>query len=331
MTIGVPHGQPNLGRLETLDVRSVWPHEAHSFTPWLQANSDVLSEVLGMDLVLSHAEHPVGGFSLDLIGMDEATGETVIIENQLETTDHPHLGQLLTYAGGTDPVNIVWVATRFREEHRAALDWLNARTDEETRFFGLEVSAVRIGNSVPAPHLNLVVQPNDWGKQVRSSTHEGSVSARGMAYRDFWTLFLDRVRVERPGWTNAQKGSKENWQGLPSGVSTIALNCTFSRGQLCSEVYFQDPDPAVNDARFTRAVALREELEAAFGGTLPFEALAGRKGCRIKAYRDGDVERTDEWDSYVDWFIASQTSLRKAFDAIGGFNALDAHNAEGRL
>ncbi|WP_201749735.1 hypothetical protein [Micromonospora sicca] len=154
-SVDVTASLPTLGKLEAVDVREVWKHEAHTFTPWLLANADVLGEVLDMDLALSAAEHPVGGFSLDLIGVDEATNETVIIENQLARTDHGHLGQLLTYAGGTDPVNVVWIATEFREEHRAALDWLNARPDENTRFFGIEIRAVRIGKSIAAPLMRL--------------------------------------------------------------------------------------------------------------------------------------------------------------------------------
>ncbi len=150
--------------------RDVWPHEAHSFTPWLLNNVDVLSDLLGMDLALEVAEHPVGGFSLDLMGRDETTGEVVIVENQLETSDHGHLGQILTYAAGTDPTTIVWVAASFRAEHRAAIDWLNARTDENTRFFGVELGVVRIGQSDPAPSFRLVAQPNDWEKTVRAAT-----------------------------------------------------------------------------------------------------------------------------------------------------------------
>lgn len=116
-----------LGRLEPVDPRDVWPSEAHDFTPWLLANAQALSEAVGMDLDLEAAEHPIGGFSLDLIGVDTATGGRVIVENQLEASDHSHLGQILTYAGGTQPENVLWLATSFREEHRAALEWLNER------------------------------------------------------------------------------------------------------------------------------------------------------------------------------------------------------------
>src|SRR5689334_7361750 len=152
----------DLGRVTSVPVREVWPHEAHDFTRWMLANADVLSDVLGIDLELTHNEHRVGDFSLDLLGVDRVTGERVIVENQLEQSDHGHLGQILTYAGGTDPTTIVWCAPSFRDEHRAAIDWINERTDENTRFFAVEVAAVKIDESRPAPMFKLVAQPNDW-------------------------------------------------------------------------------------------------------------------------------------------------------------------------
>ncbi|MGH3563520.1 MAG: hypothetical protein ACRDTN_17470 [Mycobacterium sp.] len=132
------HPGAQLGRLTTVTPRDVWVHEAHDFTPWLLQNVDVLSDLLGMDLVLDVAEQPVGEFSLDLMGRDLSNGSVVIVENQLEQSDHGHLGQILTYAAGTDPTTIVWINTGFRAEHRAALDWLNEHTDPRTRFFGVE-------------------------------------------------------------------------------------------------------------------------------------------------------------------------------------------------
>lgn len=165
MTMNAPLPEKaTMGRLEPVALREVWAHEALAFTPWLLANADVLGEVLDMDLEIMAAEHPVGGFALDLIATDLRSNERVIIENQIETTDHLHLGQLLTYAGGTDPANIVWIAAAFRDEHRAALDWLNLRTDPDTRFFGVEISAVRIGDSPPAPLFQVVAKPNDWAR-----------------------------------------------------------------------------------------------------------------------------------------------------------------------
>jgi hypothetical protein len=310
---------PTLGRLDAVDVRGIWKHEAHSFTPWLLTNAEVLGEVLGMELTLSAAEHPVGGFSLDLIGVDETTGEKVIIENQLERTDHSHLGQLLTYAGGTDPVNVVWIAASFREEHRAALDWLNTRTDEHTRFFGIEIAAVRIGESVPAPLLRLVAQPNDWGKQVKSIAQaDAAASNRNLAYQEFWGRFLEALRNRDLHWTASAKGRPENWLPLRAGVSDVAYVCTFGKAGLASEMFFQHRDPAVNDARFAAA---RTKLEPAYPG-LSFEPLAGRKGCRIAEYHAGDIADRDRWNEYIDWFIDAQLRLRQAVAEVGGMSAL---------
>ncbi|MEU6208053.1 DUF4268 domain-containing protein [Micromonospora musae] len=319
MTAVEAEALPQLGTLDAVDIRTVWKHEAHTFTPWLLANAEVLGEALGMQLSLSAAEHPVGGFSLDLMGVDEATNETVIIENQLERTDHSHLGQLLTYAGGTDPVNVVWIATSFREEHRSALDWLNNRTDENTRFFGIEISAVRIGTSLPAPLMRLVVQPNDWGKKVKSLAQaDATMSSKSLAYQGFWSKFLDVVRGRGLQWTTSVKGLPQNWQSLPSGMSGVSFACTFGRLGLGSEIFFQDPDTAVNDQRFAAA---RAKLEPSYPA-LSFEPLAARKGCRIAEYRTGEITDTDDWDEYVEWFIAAQLRLRQAVSDAGGLSAL---------
>lgn len=126
----------NLGQLKTLPLRSAWSNEATNFTPWLADHLELLDEVLGTDLELQDREATVGSFSLDLLAKDLGTGRLVIIENQLDTTDHDHLGKVLTYAAGFDAGTIVWVAESFRDEHRQALDWLNQRTDSDTHFFG---------------------------------------------------------------------------------------------------------------------------------------------------------------------------------------------------
>ena len=204
-----------LSRLAAVPVRDIWKHEAHDFTLWLLENAEVLGEALGMDLELTEAERRVGGFALDLIGTDLATNTVVIVENQLEQTDHSHLGQLLTYAGGTDPSTIVWCAPAFREEHRAALDWLNEHTDEETRFFGVEIAAVRIDESRPAPLFRVVAKPNDWTKQVHTERAAVTLSPKSLAYQEFWNELLTRIRAEHPSWTRSTAGSAQSWITLP--------------------------------------------------------------------------------------------------------------------
>ena len=307
-----------LGRLERLSARQAWPHEAQDFTPWLLANADALGEVLGMDLELSAAEHGVGDFSLDLIGVDVATDERVIVENQLAKSDHSHLGQLLTYAGGTDAVNIVWIADGFRSEHRAALDWLNERTDERTRFFAVEVSAVRIGGSALAPLFEVVVQPNDWQKEVRSTAQATPRTPRQETYRRFWGLFLEALHGAAPGWTNTRTPLAQNWMNLPAGSSVAHYAMVFAKEGLRVENYFSSNIREVNEANFERFEERRAAFEAAFGAPLEWDRLDGKKACRISFSTPGDLSDEQAWGQYVEWFVANVLRLRNAVEELGG-------------
>lgn len=313
-----------LGKLQRLSAREAWEHEAIHFTPWLLENASVLGEVLGMDLELKHAEHSVGNFSLDLIGTDLATGETVIVENQLEKSDHNHLGQLLTYASGTDAATVVWVADAFRAEHRAALDWLNERTDERTRFFGVEVSAIRIDDSALAPLLELVATPNDWQKEVRSQAAAAGLSPRQASYREFWGIFLDLLQQQHPGWTNTRKPSPQSWMNLPAGVSVANYAVASGRDQLRVEIYFSSRSAEINEGNFNALLKHKDQLETAFGDPLLWDPLEGRKACRVSFSRAGDIMDQQEWPEYAQWFVDTVNRLRGAVQSLGGLPKLFA-------
>jgi hypothetical protein len=173
--------KPDLGSLIVVDPKEVWSHEAQVFTPWLLNNPQVLEDLLGMELELEVAEHPVGDFSLDLRGRDLSDNSVIIVENQLSQSDHGHLGQILTYAGGTSPSTIVWITTGFRPEHRAALDWLNEHTDPDTRFFGVEIEVVQIAGSPPRPELQARCRAERLGEACqgrhRRRSEDGAVPA----------------------------------------------------------------------------------------------------------------------------------------------------------
>jgi len=307
-----------IGQLRKLKPREAWSHEALEFTPWLLANANVLGEILNMDLDLKEAEHSVGGFSLDLIGEDLNTREIVIIENQLEVSDHTHLGQILTYAGGTNAVNIVWIAESFRSEHRAALDWLNERTDENTRFFAVEIGAVQIGNSPLAPLFTVVVEPNDWQKTVRSSTSVSIRSETGEKYREFWAIFLTELHSKFPHWTNTRTPLAQNWMNLPAGTSTANYSVVATRSVNRVELYFSSSDEDQNLANFRSVLALKESLEKSFGKPLDWDELQGRKACRISYSIEADINDRDNWESSVQWLVKNVGDLRSAIESHGG-------------
>lgn len=307
-----------LSRIERLNLRTVWPHEAHSLTPWLLENAEVLADVLGIDLELTSAEHGVGSFSLDLIGRDLTNDCVLIVENQLTPTDHDHLGKLITYTAGTDAQTVVWLAPSFREEHREALELLNNLGGEQVRFFGVELSVIRIGGSPPAPLLELRVEPNDWHAQL-SAVARGVSQGRGKPalYVEFWSRFLERVKQERPTWTRAKKPGSSSW---------FAMACPFKGGpyyafsfaqggKIRSELYIDYPDGNAVASLYSSLLARRELIDTVYGSLLSWEELPDRRASRIADYAEGDVVDTESHDRYIDWFFDSGHRLRQAINA----------------
>lgn len=312
---------PVLSRLAPVAVRDIWTHEAHAFTPWLLANQEHLAEALGIELELTGSEHAVGGFKLDLIGHDITHQGVLIVENQLEATDHSHLGQLMTYVAGTDAATVVWIATEFREEHREAIDWLNRRTDEDVRFFGVVVEAVQIDDSRPAPLLTVIAKPNDWQKRVHASaTRSTSGGAKWDAYAEFWQRYLDRVRAEHPAWTRSADGPRgDNWFQTISPVPGSYIAASFAQGRrLRHELYIDNGNAESNAATLASLEERRGQLEHQYGRPLTFEPLLGRRACRVAEYRaDADILALDRHDEYLDWFIDAGVRLRRALVAAG--------------
>ena len=229
----------NLGRLERVELRDIWLSEASDFTPWLaqKENLDILGQTLGIVLELEALERPVGPFRADILCKDIGTDRWVLIENQLERTDHNHLGQLLTYASGLEAVTIVWIAALFTEEHRSTLDWLNRITDESFRFFGLEVELWRIGDSPPAPKFNVVSKPNDWSQSVARGARaidDADLSDTRIMQRAYWTAF-DRVLAALGGPVSGGKAGHPSTmrpygaQGASSAASFASARAVRAR------------------------------------------------------------------------------------------------------
>ncbi|MEO7643004.1 MAG: DUF4268 domain-containing protein, partial [Ramlibacter sp.] len=190
----------NLSRLVRVPLREAWKHEAGDFTPWLaeEDNLNTLREALGLaDLELVAIEHWVGEFKLDILCTDGT--DQVIIENQLEKTNHSHLGQILTYAAGIDAKKVIWVAEKFRPEHVAALEFLNQHTIEDLSFFAVEVEVWRIDDSALAPKFEVVARPNEWTKTGREQAR-AAVTATPTKQRQqkLWIALVDRLAKQAP-------------------------------------------------------------------------------------------------------------------------------------
>ncbi|MBI3751481.1 MAG: DUF4268 domain-containing protein [Chloroflexi bacterium] len=277
---------PKLGRLQRVDAKDVWKHEAHDFTPWLHTNIGLLGEALGFDIEATASEVAVGDFAVDIVGKTVPDGRIVVVENQLAPTDHGHLGQVLTYASGLDAAIVVWLSPRFRDEHRRALDWLNEHTTEGIDFFGVELELLRIDDSDPAPHLKLVAQPNEWAKTARG-TSGAQPTGRGLTYQRFFEAVLAEFKRLRPGLTSVSRVVPGNYIGMAVGRTGFSLSWVFgTQGRFRVELYVDTGTRDENKAFFDALYAQRETLEGVLGGGLVWERLDTKRACRVYVQRD---------------------------------------------
>ncbi|MDB5591979.1 hypothetical protein [Enterovirga sp.] len=276
-----------IGRLLPIEPRTVWRHEALDFTPWLAGQLDRLGEAINEDLELLGSEQAVGPFSADIVARNKR-GETVLIENQLEKTDHSHLGQLMTYLAGLEAKTIIWVSTRFQAEHVSAMQWLNDHTPPDFRFFAVELRVVRIGDSPVAPIFDVVVRPNDFERDLKLRKAEAEATSDSR-HRDFWALYMQRHPGDEAIGMKVSKGTNQ-WLRVAGNVTVgtwLAKGCgVYVRGQASV------PIAAVVE----QLAPYRERLEAQIGAPLRdgnSDWLLVREGPLI-----GDPSK---WPEAADW------------------------------
>lgn len=300
-----------LGSLEQVDIRAIWPNEATSFTPWLAGEGfALLADTLGIEMEMLGTEQQVSEFKADIVARraDTPDEHIVLIENQLERTDHGHLGQLLTYAAGKQAATIVWVAREFTEAHRAALDWLNSITTEHFQFYGLEIEAWKIGVSPPAPKFNMVVRPNDWSRSVRVAP-AGTFSDLKLMQQEYWEALRQRLLATRSP-VKPQKALPQHWTNFALGRSGIWMTgLVNSRDKWIGATVEMHGPP--DKLWFNWLLAQRPAIEAEFGGPLEWEELPGRKSSRISVYRrDVDTTRQSDWPAQHEWLMDQLQRLR---------------------
>lgn len=232
-----------IGKLKEVELREVWAHEQYGFSNWLATEDNIkqLSEVLELDLVEIETEQSVGKFKCDIICKEQFSGKTVIIENQLEKTNHDHLGKTITYASGLDAKIIIWIVKEAQDEHASAIEWLNKYTDEDIAFFLVEVHAFRIGDSEPAPNFRIIQQPNNFVKNIKSIQKDKTPSALNLNWIDFWTKLNEYVEMNGNIFKK-RKPTPSHWYNVAIGSSKcfISIELINSKNKIAVKLYIPD-------------------------------------------------------------------------------------------
>lgn len=299
-----------IGKIQRLPLREVWKHEARDFTKWLQDNIDILNEVLDLSLSSAESERSAGDFSVDLVAEDES-GNPVIIENQLEKSNHDHLGKLITYLVAIGARTAIWIVANPRPEHISAISWLNETSAAD--FYLLKVEAIQIGESQPAPLLTLIVGPSEESREAGTTKKE--LAERYGLRRQFWTALLERAK-EKTRLHAAISPSQYHWIGAGAGKRGLSFNYVVRQHEGDVELYIDRGKEANEENKdiFDTLITSKSNVESAFGEPLEWERLEGKRACRIKkrmevgGYRDDEAE----WPVIQDTLIDAMVRLEKA-------------------
>lgn len=302
----------SIGKLTEVDVRDLWKHEQYDFSEWLAkpTNNEYLNEILGLTLSDVDKEVYVGPYRCDLVAKDETSGITVIVENQLEATNHDHLGKIITYASGLDASVIVWIVKDAKEEHRAAIEWLNNYTTKDINFFLIEIHAYKIGESDPAPKFEVVEKPNDFVKRSKTKYTDGELNQSQSERLMFWEQF-NEVVIARGKPFNLRKASTDHWYDVAVGVSSahVAINLVNKDNNVVVELYIND-DKELFDSLYEK----KEEIEEKLGFSLDWDRLDGKKASRIKHYINGlNFDDHSNYDTLMNEVVDKAVLMRDTF------------------
>lgn len=307
----------NLAKLQKIDLRDVWGIEP-DFTNWLaqQENLDLLGEEIGVEIKPIKTEASVGTFKVDILAEEESSGRKIIIENQLEDTNHDHLGKIITYASGYDAEIIIWVVRDVREEHQRAVEWLNEHTDEKTGYFLIKVELWQIEGSNPAPKFDVLVSPNEWAKAIKASPAGGELSDTKLQQLDFWTKFKGYVRAKDTR-IRLQTPRPQHWYDVSMGSSEahVALTINSKENLLGCEIYISR-----NKELFKFLQERKDEIEKEIGEKA--EWVDAAVASRIKIKKEiPDLFSKTEAENYFAWLYEKTTLFQKVFSRhFRGFN-----------
>ena len=299
-----------LGKLIRIDdLRKIWPDEARDFTPWLAeaGNLAVLSEAINIPLELEERESAVGNFSADIYAVDTSTGKKVIIENQLEETNHDHLGKLITYTSGKEASVVIWVVRRAREEHRKAIEWLNEHTDDFVGFFLVEIELWKIGDSDIAPKFNIVEQPNGWAKSMKNYDSYTTGQQRNL---NFWQEFVDYVENDKAMTQTFSRGkpSINNWYNFAVGKSAYKLSLTinYTKKFAIAQLYFD----ANGREQYMEYLKNKEDIQEMMGVNVEWKAMK-KESQGFTTLSNVDYDSPEGRKAVFNWFCEQSLLWKK--------------------
>ena len=301
-----------LGKLVEVDIRNVWKHEQYEFSKWLASEENIneLGDTLNLTLTDVETEKFVGNYRCDILCKDEITGKVVLIENQLEPTNHDHLGKIITYASGLDASVVVWLVASAREEHASAIEWLNKHTDDDVSFFLVEIHAYKIGDSDPAPQFKIIEQPNDFVKSVKAISKNSDISDTEKKRLEFWTQF-NEVLEERGKPFNRRKATTDPWYNVAMGSSecSISIDLVNKEHKIRVGVWISD-----NKNLYDNFYNNKDEIEAKCGFSLTWDRLENKKASLACTYINGlDFDNQDNYPVLINEAIDLSIKLRDTF------------------
>jgi len=304
-----------IGRIERIDdLRTIWKNEEHDFSKWLAEpeNLSQLSDIVGVSILLEERESPVGKFSVDLYATEEDSDRKIIIENQLEDTNHDHLGKIITYASGKEASLIVWIVKHAKEEHRKAVEWLNNHLDESIGIFLIEIELWKIDNSLPAPKFNVVEQPNNWAKSMKS---DSSITDTKKIQQDFWTFFNDSAK-KKAQFIKAfslRMPQPHHWYDFAIGHSDYHLMATVNsqKNRLSIGIYIRGDKEIYYDF-----MKHKEEIEKLLNTKVI--GTEAPKVCKLTIYKDNsNINKKDDWNTYFEWMSDMLLKFKQVTDKYG--------------
>jgi hypothetical protein len=301
----------NIGKIERAPIRQAFQHEALNFTKWLEDNIDALSGQIGLNLTVIEREKAVGSFNVDLV-CETQDNVTAIVENQLERTDHDHLGKLLTYMVNLDAKIAVWVTTDARQEHARVIDWLNASTAADTGFYLVQVEAIRIGDSPYAPLFTVLARPDEQTREISEGKRE--LAERHILREQFWTQMLARIKEKRaPG--AGRSPSHDHWLSVPTGRSGIVYNYLILKNGAAVDLYIDTGNQERNKAYFDALFEQRDRIEAEFDAPLSWRRLDNKRASRVVYTLEdmGSLRQQDRWDDLFEKMIEAMIRFESVF------------------